>query len=262
MIPVLETVQTGAQAALRFARTYRAMLVVAAAIYAAAAALPMIAGPRLHLHGWLAPHLLDWALSLPATILLAPVWIALNRFVVIGDTERRYLSLDVRLGRMLFVLLTLSVIGMLGGAPFAFALDFNPGLNGRMAIGLSILAGAAVSKALAWWLQLRLAIAPAMAAAGTRKRPLDTAFGYTGGRLWRIVAVRLLIYLPLLAMAGVLIVTGRLAGPLRAGALAQPAIVVVVTILTACTELVDAAAMARIARLLAGRRAPATPVTA
>lgn len=262
MLPVFETVSAGAQGAVRFARTYPWLLLIAVLVYVLSAMLPALVLPHIQVSGWLAPHLLTWAVSVPSIILLAPVWTALNRFVILREKGRRYLTFDFRLGRVLLVLLALSIISMLGGAPLAFAFDFNPTLHGRRTLALLILGAAALGKLLFWWLAIRLAIAPAMAAAGTRKRPLDTSFVYTGGAFWRIVGVKLVIYLPLFAMAGMLMLTGRLATPGQDAILPQPVIAVLVTIVTACTELVDTAAMAWAATRLASRKAAAAKAAA
>jgi hypothetical protein len=261
-IPVFETVYAGVMATIQFVKAYPRLLIFAALVYAGSAALSILLLPRLHLAGSIEPYLVSWFASLPGVVVLAPVWTALNRFVILGDRNRRILDVDLRVRRVLVVLLALSFIAMLGGAPFALIFDFPSRLIRRRTLAWGIIGVAGLIKLAERWLSFRLAIAPAMAAAGTRKRPLDTAFAYTGGAVFRITGVKLVIYLPLFAMIATLKLTGGLAGGLQTALLAPPAIVSIVTVLAACTELVDAATMARIALRLAGRHAAAAKTAA
>ena len=260
--PVFETVYAGVVGTPRFIRAYPLLIFYAAVIYAGSTVVSMILLPRLHLTGSIQPYLVSWLVSLPGIVLLAPMWTALNRFIILGDRGRRLISVDFRLRRVVVVLLALSLIGMLGGAPFALVFDFASRLITRRTLAWGIIGATCLIKLAERWLSFRLAIAPAMAAAGTRKRPLDVAFSYTSGTVFRIVGVKLVIYLPLFVMIGTLKLTGGLGTGLQTALLAPPGIVSIVTVLTAFTELVDAATMARLAMRLAGRPAAAEKMAA
>jgi hypothetical protein len=98
----------------------------------------------------------------------------------------------------------------------------------------------------AWWLLLRLAIAPAMAAAGSRSYPIDTSFSFTRGWLGSILVVRLIVYAPVGLLVGGMALTAHFRPGLQAMFSLLPWIAAV-TLLSAATEFADSAAMARVA---------------
>ncbi|MDE2197579.1 MAG: hypothetical protein KGJ41_01045 [Rhodospirillales bacterium] len=249
MVPVFETVQDAGIVTWRFVRTRGRLALAAAVIYGAGAALATWGLPLLGLQGWILPQLLSWAGTLPALLLLAPIWAVFNRFVVLGEKTRGYLPIDVRVRRVLLVLFLLSLITALGGVPVSAALQFAPRVSRIASLGM--LAAAGLGKLVVLWLTLRLAITPALAAAGTRKNPFEPAFAYSAGAVWPILWVRLLVYLPLLALVGTLMVLGGTTLTGQAAVLSHPAAVVIVTAFTAVSDFVDTAAMALIARRLA-----------
>jgi hypothetical protein len=200
--------------------------------------------------------ILSWLASLAVLAALAPVWTALDRFIILKEANRPYLRADLRLRRVLLATLALSLISFLGSFSLVIGTILMGHAAGRRLIILAIMVAAALVRVAAWWLGARLAIAPPLAAAGVRPRALDTAYSYTQGAVWRIMLARSLVYLPLFLFAGgiFLIVTfapWRLAGPAM-----QLGQAVLTTALSALTELLDAATMALIAvRLVRGRKA-------
>ncbi|MCW3475154.1 hypothetical protein [Limobrevibacterium gyesilva] len=257
MIPVFGTAKAGALAIPGFARAHPQTILAAAAIYAASAVFATAMLARYQQPGWVVTHVMNWAVALPALVLMAPVLTKLYRQVILGEDDRPLLRLDFRVRRVLLVTLVLSLIVMLGGLPFALVLDAAPRLAGHRVIIWAILTVAILSKLVAWWLTFRLAIAPPLGAAGMRANAMDTAYSYTRGAVLRITALKLVIYLPVLCAVGGLMLLGGLSPLAQAAVLSHPAAVAVVTLLTACTEFVDAAAMALAARALARPRRPA-----
>jgi hypothetical protein len=245
-------------ASLRFARAYPAMFAIAAAAYAATAVLSTDYLVSLAPPSWTGSQVLSWAGSLPQIVLLAPVWTALLRFVILRDRRRRYRTWDARVRRVLLVTLILSAITMAGGVLFALCLDLVPRFPIRRLYAVAALVGTFGGKLAGWWLVMRLAIAPALAAAGTRRYALDTAFSFTRRWFGTIFAVKFFIYAPLFALIGALMGLMLLLGyrpDQMAAALARPLPVAVVTLATALVELVDATAMALVAvRIVRARK--------
>jgi hypothetical protein len=242
-------------ALVKFARVYRGMCVIAAAVYAISAVLSARYLTGLLPAGWTGSLVSAWVGSLPQTVLLAPVWTALLRFVILGDERRRYRVWDYRVRRVLLVTVIMSAVLAAGGFLFALSLDLLPRFPVRRLVMTAVLAATLSAKFASWWLVMRLAIAPALAAAGTRRYALDTAFSFTRRWLGTIFGVKLLIYTPLFLLIGGLMFTGGLRTDLQAAMLARPLSVAVVTLATALVELVDAAAMALVAvRIVRARK--------
>jgi hypothetical protein len=251
-------VREGVRALLHFARIYPWTCAYAAAVYAGFGAvakyyvvLPLDHYTPLQLAGWL--------VTVPQTLALAPVWTALPRFIILDDEVRRLPTFDVRLRRVVLVSIVLSAVLMLGGLASAIAIDALRRFPIRLSFARLILMLMNVPRLAVWWLLLRLAIAPAMAAAGARAYPLDTAFSFTRGWLGRIFGVRLIVYAPLALLIGGLTLAARTLPDVQ-NLFNQPLWIAVTTLVTALTELVDAAAMARIAmrivRVRQGEREP------
>ncbi|HET6195115.1 MAG TPA: hypothetical protein VFE12_05160, partial [Acetobacteraceae bacterium] len=228
-----------------FAVVYPWTCVFAAVVYAATAAGSKYLVPFEPTH-YSTAHLEAWLVLLPQLLLLAPVWTALPRFIILGDERRRLLTFDYRLRRVVLVTLVLSAILMVGGLAFAITLDALQKFHVRLLFARPLLLLVFIARLAAWWLVLRLAIAPAMAAAGLRSYAIDTSFSFTRGWLFRIVGVRVIVYVP----------AGLLIGGIELGAYVRPELqatfnllpwVAAATLLTGLTELADSAAMARIA---------------
>ncbi len=166
---------------LRFARAYPLTALIAAAIYGGTAMISTQSLAALLPPGRIGWYVASWASSLPRTLLLAPVLTALLRFVVIGAEPRGHFTFDFRVLRVLRVELVLWAVLFAGGIIPAVSVDVVPHfMRGRLALlayGVTLL-----TKLAAWWLALRLAIAPTLAAAGTRPYPLDTSLAFT--RSW------------------------------------------------------------------------------
>jgi hypothetical protein len=187
-------------------------------------------------------------------VLLAPVWAAVSRFVILNDRSRGYYPFDVRVRRVLRVTFMLSLLAMLGSLPFAFSLDFGSRAGARRSLILAVMGAAALCKLAALWLSCRLAIAPPLAAAGARQQALDTSFAYTPGAAWPILMLKLLIYLPIFALVGGLMLIGQRT---ETDLVNQLWAVAIVTLLTAASDLTDAIAMAIVAvKLIRLRTSP------
>jgi hypothetical protein len=200
------------------------------------------------------PHLASWVGSLPQTVLLAPVWTALLRFVILRDQDRRYLPWDDRVRRVLRVTMILSAVLMAGGFLHMLGLDLLPRFGVRRLIAVPVIVVTLGFRFAGWWLLMRLAIAPALAAAGTRRYAFDTAFHFTRGWIGTILRVKLTIYALLLLLIGGPTLAGAFHPALQVAVLAEPLSVAVVTLATALVELTDAAAMALVAmRIVAAR---------
>jgi len=242
-------------ALLRFARAYPRMCVIAAAVYATSAVLSARYLAQVLPAGWTGSQISAWVGSLPQIVLVAPVWTALLRFVILGDKRRRYRIWDYRVRRVLLVTVILSAILMAGGLLFALSLDVLPRFRIRRLVALAVLAVTLGAKIVSWWLVMRLAIAPALAAAGTRRYALDTAFSFTRRWLGTIFGVKLIIYAPLFLLVGGLWLIARLHPDLQQVILAHPLAVAPVTLTTGLVELTDAAAMALVAMRIVRARA-------
>jgi len=251
----VEIAKDAVVAVVRFARAYRGMCVIAAAVYAASAVLSVRYLAPLLPAGAAGSQIASWAGSLPQTVLLAPVWTALLRFVILRDEGRRYLAWDYRVRRVMLVTVILSAILMAGGILFAFSVDVVPRFRIRRVVALAALSVTLGAKMVSWWLVMRLAIAPALAAAGTRRYALDTAFAFTRRWIGTIFAVKFMIYAPLFVLVGGLMLATDFQPELQAVMLARPLSVVAVTLITALVELTDAAAMALVAvRIVRARK--------
>lgn len=239
----------------RFIRAYRGMCLIAAAIYAASAALSASVLSLLPPPGNIGSLIAAWLASLPQIVLLAPVWTALLRFVILRDTRRRYRNWDHRVRRVLRVTVILSAVLMAGGVLFALSLDVMPHYPMRRLFIIAVLATTLLAKFVSWWLVMRLAIAPALAAAGTRRYALDTAFSFTRRWLGTIFGVKIFIYTPLFLLVGALWLAARLRPDLATIIISHPVSIAGVTTATALAELVDAAAMALVAvRIVRARK--------
>ena len=257
MIPVLGTAGGAVTAALAFLRARPWLLVCGLGAYAVTAAINFAVLPRWHLNGFIGQHVSGWAGELPGLILLIPVWTGLARFVILKDRTRGYFPLDVRVRRVLFATLVLSLLAMIGGLVFAGSLDAGARLQGRRSIAFALLAAAAVWKLVCWWLASRLAIAPALGAAGARKDALDTSFAYTQGAVLGILMLKFVVYGPAFVAIAILFLLGRF---VEFGPAAQFASLIAITLITAATELIDVAAMSLVAiRLVRLRTASAQP---
>jgi hypothetical protein len=242
----------------RFARAYWQMCLIAAAIYAASAAVAASYLALLPLPGNIGSLIAAWLGSLPQIVLLAPVWTALLRFVILRDTKRRYRAWDYRVRRVLLVTVILSAVFMSGGILFALGLDLLPRFPLRRIFIIAVLVTTLLAKFASWWLVMRLAIAPALAAAGTRRYALDTAFSFTRRWLGTIFGVKVFVYTPLFVLVGGLWLAARLRPDLQPILVAHPVSVAVVTLTTAFSELVDATAMALVAvRIVRARKSEA-----
>ncbi len=251
-------VREGVRALLEFALAYPWTCAYAAAVYAglgAAAKYFFV----LQLEQFTTLQLVSWLITLPQTLALAPVWTALPRFIILGDAGRRLPTFDVRLRRVVMVTLVLSAILLLGGLVFAVTIDGLRRFPIRPLFARPMLLLTFGARLATWWLLLRLAIAPAMAAAGARDYPLDTAFSFTRGWFRRITGVRVIIYAPLVLLTGALTLVAHVQ-PEAQNLFIQPVWIAVMTLMSAFTELMDAAAMAcvamRIVRVRQGEREP------
>lgn len=233
-----------AAAAMRFAVAYPWTCVVAAAIYAgyAAVAARYLVLPQPP--GFAGPHLVSWLMSLPQTVLLGPLWTALPRFVILGERNRRTLTFDYRLRRVLFVTIVLSAMWMADRLALALALDALEWLPAGVLVTkamLLLMFGVTVA---GWWILLRLAIAPALAAASARRYAFDTAFAFTRGWVGTIAGVKVIVYAPLVVLIFWLRVAGGAPPGVQASLVEMPLSIAVVTLVSALAQVVDAAAMA------------------
>jgi hypothetical protein len=249
MFPVFGSIGEGLRIALRFARAYwlftLAMFVLAGV---GAVAKGMF---RLPLPMVMAQPSTVWVVDTVVLLLLVPAWTALYRFAILNDTGRGWWPPDMRMRRVALSLLALAVVALLGVLPLALALDVLPRMGPRRLVALAAIALAVLARLGSWWLAARLAIAPAMAATGTKPQALDVSFGYTRRNAFRILVTRLIIYLPLFAVIGLLELAGQhfAIGP-RGVLLHGIASVAITTLLTTATEIVDGAVFARVAVVL------------
>ena len=250
MFPVVQTIRAGILATNGFARNYPRQTIAAVAIYAASAAILVLVPPGPHLGFFVGGEIRTWVGSMLALFLLAPVWTSLCRFVILGDTERRYWPPDRRDRRVLTVLIILSAIAMTGSLPFVVFVDTLQRLTISSSWIAGMLACVVMARLLFMWLALRLSIAPAMGAAGTRPNALDTSFAYTRRAVPRLFAAKALVYLPLIVLAGLLMLLSPLTGTGLA-LLAHPATVALMTAANAATDFVDTATFSLVARHLA-----------
>ncbi len=252
----IQLAKAAVAASVRFARTYPHMCGIAVVVYAVSALLSMRYPVSLMPQGKTAQQLLFWSASLPRSILLAPVWTALLRSVILREKGRRYSNWDHRTRRVLLVTVILSAILTAGGVPFALYLDVLPRFPvGRRLAGL--LLGAVILGTMAsWWLVMRLAIAPALAAAGTRRYAIDTSFSFTRRWLITIFVVKLLIYAPLFGplFGGEFMLAGFRTD--RMDLLrSAPVSVAAETLVTGLADLIDMAAMGLVAvRIVRARK--------
>ena len=259
MISPLGVVRGAAGAAWRFARARLWLVLAGAAVYGLAAAVPALLQAHLpRLQGPVAGQLAAWGVSLPMLILATPIWTALYRFVILKDSSRAYAVIDVRFWRVLLAGLVLSFIGLFGSLSLVVGTVLMTGQGGRRLVVFAIIVASALVRVAAWWIALRLAIAPPLGAAGVRPRPLDAAYSYTQGAVWRILATRVLIYLPMFLAASAIFLAAHLAPRLQAGTLVQTAEAILFTAITACSDLLDGAAMALVAVQLVQARRSAT----
>ncbi len=259
MFPPLGMVRDGAATALRFARLRWRLLLVGMAIYVLAAVLsPLVLGHVAWLQGAVRSQVGAWVASLPLLVLLAPIWTALYRFVILKEAHRGYAVADIRFWRVLLTGFVLSLIGFFGGMALVVGTVLMTGMGARRLVIFAIMVGSALLRVAAWWFSLRLAIAPPLGAAGARPRPLDTAFSYTQGAVWRILVTKMLIYLPLFLAASAMFLAAHLAPRLQSGTVVQYAESVAVSLITACTDLLDGATMAMLAMHLVRARRSAT----
>ena len=113
------------------------------------------------------------------------------------------------------------------------------------------------AKLAAFWLVLRLAIAPALAAAGTRTYVLDTAFAFTKGWLGTIFLVKLVIYVALYLPPAAWIMLGRLFPGLHEVPVSLTTLTVATSLMAVVADFIDTAAMARIAQYIVRDRSVA-----
>lgn len=257
MFPIFGSIAEGLKVALRYGRAYP---LFAAAIFGAALLGALLKGyVRLPLPGVMAQPTTVWLVDTLVILLLAPAWVAVYRFAILNDTDRAWWPLDMRVRRVALTMLALSAVTLIGVLPFALALDVLPRMGPRRLVALAAIGMAVLVRIGSWWLSARLAIAPAMAATGTKPQALDVSFGYTRRNTMRILFTRLMIYLPLFAVIGLTEMIGPgFAGSPRQALFFGVLSVTFTTLLTAATELVDGAVFARVAvALVKGQRARA-----
>jgi hypothetical protein len=251
---MLQVAGRGFAMLLRFARAYPFTALIAAAIYGGTALISTQALAALLPAGWAWWYVASWVGSLPRTVLLVPVLTALLRFVVVGPERRSYFTFDFRLLRVLRVELVLWAILFAGGVVPALSLDVLPHfLSGRRA--MAALGATLITKLLAWWLALRLAIAPTLAAAGTRPYPLDTSLAFTRGWFFLLLGVRLVIWLVYLLPLLAVVVANDWDARALAAIDAKPAWTAAMTALLAVVELTEGAAMAVMTQRIVRARA-------
>ncbi len=250
MFPILSTIDEGWTAAVGFMRAYPRQSLLFVLVYLGAAGVGVGNFVVLPLPVWLAGLALTWGLGVTGLILLAPVWTALYRYAVLGDRNRRYWQFDVRLWRVLVVMVVMALIMLIGAVPFALGLDVLQLLGGRRMFVAGIVGFAFTVKALAFWLNARLAIAPAMGATGTRPQAMDTSWAYTRWASAKILVMLLLVYLPMLCASAFFAILAVLfhAAPGSTGAMVLTvANVVTTTLVSALTDLVWGAITGRLA---------------
>ena len=138
MFPILGTVDEGLSAALGFVRAYRGLCVIFMLTYLAAAGVGISGWVELPLPLWLSGLALTWGLGAIGLLILAPVWTALFRFTVLGDSARRYWQFDSRTRRVALVQFIMAVVMLIGATPFALGLDVLPLVAGRrLIVGLT-----------------------------------------------------------------------------------------------------------------------------
>jgi hypothetical protein len=253
IFPVLATIAEGLTAAWTFLRHYRWQSLGLFVAYLASGALGASGVVHFPLPTWLSGMLSTWLLSLLVTVVLAPVWTALFRFAVIGDRGRSYRQWDVRTRRVLGAMAVLAVVSLLGAVPFALGLDILPRMGPRRVVALGAISFAALVKLGAFWLNARLAIAPAMAAAGTKPQALDTSFAYTRRGAFGVLVTGLVVYLPVICITASFMLATKLfdftpgSGEAIAFAIAN---VTVSTLMAGGTDLVWGAVCGRMALTL------------
>ena len=253
MFPVLATIDEGWTAATGFIRAYPRQSLGFLLVYLAAAGIGMSGTIEIPLPPWLAGLALTWGLGVAGLLILAPVWTALYRFAVLGDRSRRYLQFDVRTRRVAGIMLIMAIVTLVGATPFALGLDIMPLVSRRRLLVVMVVGFAFMAKFGGFWLNARLAIAPAMGATGTRPETLDTSWAYTSRASFRIMAMLFLVYLPMLSVAVFFFIALAVLQfkPGSTGAMVLTATnVIVTTILAAATDLTWGAVSARLAPTL------------
>lgn len=235
MFRILGTIDEGASAAIGFAKAYPGQTAGFVLAYLAAAGLGVSGWISLPLPLWLSGLVLTWGLGTIALLLLAPVWTAIFRFTVLGDRSRRYVQFDVRTRRVAAVQFVMAMVMLVGAVPFALGLDVLPLVVGRRLIVGIIVLIAFFMKYVAFWLNARLAIAPAMAATGTRTQSMDTSWAYTRWASVKILVMLLLVFVPTLCVSGFFLILAVLLRfqPGSTGALVLTAATVIGTTLAA-----------------------------
>jgi len=250
VIAVFATIDDGLRIVPRFLRAYPWQSLGFLIVYAVTSAASASGLLHLPLPAWMAGQMSVWLFGTLGTLLLAPVWTALYRFAILNDTDRCWWQPDFRTRRVAGVLTALAVVGLIGAAPFAAGLDILPRLGARRMMVIAAVGVAVAVRLGAIWLSTRLAIAPAMAATGTKSEALDISFDYTGGATMRVFAIRTLVYLPLIVTMGAFALALQMFQvglPVDQVNMLTIANVIVSTLFTACTELIDGAVMARTA---------------
>ncbi len=265
MFPIFNTIEEGGRAAAGFVRRYRWMALGFFAAYFAAAAIGVSGIVRLPMPLWLASLLVTWGLGAVAMVAMAPIWTALYRFAVLGDATRQYRQFDTRTLRVAGVMAVMSVIMLLGAVPFALGLDILPRVGPRRLVVLGAVAFAFMVKLGSFWLNARLVIAPAMAAAGSRPQALDTSFVYTRWSSFKVLFTLLLVYFPLLSVSACFIAGNSILEMIPGSPqdLAFATLnVVLTTALSATTDLVWGGVCGRMAlKLVKAHRAKAAEAT-
>ncbi len=250
MFSILVTIDEGWMAAVGFLRAYRRQSVIFLVVYLAAAGIGLSNWVHLPLPVWLSGLVLTWGLGAIGLVVLAPVWTSVYRFAVLGDGNRRYWQFDTRTWRVLVVMLIMATVMLVGAIPFAIGLDVLPALGVRRLFVAIVVVIAFAVKYLAFWLNARLGIAPAMAAAGTRQQAMDTSWTYTRRASLRVLGMMLLIYLPMLCIAASFVALAVLFRfpPGSTGAMVLTAMnALMTTMVSAATDLVWAAVTGRLA---------------
>ena len=250
MFPIFGIIGEGLKAGFGFARAYPWHVV---AIYGVSLTMACIGASgiiRLPLPLWLSGLLITWLLTVFTALILAPVWTALYRFAVLGDRSRSIREFDRRTLRVAMVMLVLAFVSLLGAVPFALGLDILPLIGARRLVFFGAITFAALVKLGGFWLNARLAIAPAMAAAGAKPQALDTSFAYTRWASIPVLATFFVIYVPHLTISAALIAMPSMLD-IRPGS--PPAIglfavnILLSTVLSATTDLVWGGVIGRLA---------------
>lgn len=214
MIPILDIILEGIGSVWRYTRAHPGHVAAIFLVFIAKGLIGGAGGLTLPLPPWLSGLMLLWLLDVVSFAVLAPVWTAIYRHGVLGDLSRTPFEWDIRTRRVLLAGVIMAGITLLGAIPFALGLDLLPRLGTRRAVAFGAIAFACLVKIGAFWLNARLAIAPAMGAAGAKPQFLDTAFSNSRHSAASILMAMFVVYLPLLGVVGLLMFASVLISPM------------------------------------------------